>query len=166
MRIQEIPCCKLWEALCCLAIKSAISGSLSCQGGTGTNAPWLILTSWSRVSKLAAGMMARLVLALVLVVDKLVVLVDAGTHLDEPWFRWKDGVVPFYFQARRHSMLQLGVSTSWQTTYKYWGLIATRYEYCGKVLRSGHARGRPGVCAQSDGENRGGDMFEIHREKR
>ena len=66
------------------------------------------------MSKLAAGMMARLVLALVLVllVDKLVLLVDAGTHLDEPWFRWKDGVVPFYFQARRHSMLQLGVSTS------------------------------------------------------
>ena len=66
------------------------------------------------MSKLAAGMMARLVLALVLVlvvlvVDKLVVLVDAGTHLDEPWFRWKDGVVPFYFQARRHFMLQLGV---------------------------------------------------------
>ena len=67
-------------------------------------APWLILTSWSRVSKLAAGMMARLVLSLVLVValvvNKLVVPVDAGTHLDEPWFRWKDGVVPFYFQAR------------------------------------------------------------------
>ena len=63
------------------------------------------------MSKLAAGMMARLVLALVLVlvlvVDKLVVLVDAGTHLDEPWFRWKDGMVPFYFQARRHSCCSL-----------------------------------------------------------
>ena len=53
-------------------------------------------------------MMARLVLALVLVVDKLVVLVETGTHLDEPWFRWKNGVVPFYFQARPHNMLQLG----------------------------------------------------------
>ena len=69
------------------------------------DAPELFLgvTSWSRGSKLAAGM-ARLVLVLNLLLDLVMVLVmvEAGTHLDEPWFRWRDGVVPFYFQARRH----------------------------------------------------------------
>ena len=68
-------------------------------------APWLFLggTSWSRGSKLAAGM-ARLVLALNLLLDLMVmVMVEAGTHLNEPWFRWHDGVVPFYFQAGRHT---------------------------------------------------------------
>ena len=85
--------------------KSAISGSLSRKGCT----PWLFLgvASWMRESKLAAGM-ARLVLnvlaGLVLVLNLLMVnvIVEAGTHLDEPWFRWREGVVPFYFQARLH----------------------------------------------------------------
>ena len=29
----------------------------------------------------------------------LLVITEAGTHLDEPWFRWRDGNVNFYFKV-------------------------------------------------------------------
>merc|ERR1719499_440795 len=34
-----------------------------------------------------------------LVVSILYTLVDCGTHLDKPWFRWSNGKVPYYFNA-------------------------------------------------------------------
>ena len=39
--------------------------------------------------------MMRLASSLIL----LVVAVECGTHLDEAWFRWRGGRVPFYFQV-------------------------------------------------------------------
>ena len=39
--------------------------------------------------------MVRLASSLIL----LVVAVECGTHLDEAWFRWRGGRVPFYFQV-------------------------------------------------------------------
>ena len=39
--------------------------------------------------------MVRLASSLIL----LVVAVECGTHLDEDWFRWSGGRVPFYFQV-------------------------------------------------------------------
>ena len=29
----------------------------------------------------------------------LLAIAEAGTHLDEPWFRWRDGNVNFYFKV-------------------------------------------------------------------
>jgi len=34
-----------------------------------------------------------------LLISPLLVGVEGGTHLDEPWFRWKGGVVPYYFSS-------------------------------------------------------------------
>ena len=34
-----------------------------------------------------------------LLISPLLVVVEGGTHLDEPWFRWKGGVVPYYFSS-------------------------------------------------------------------
>ena len=53
-------------------------------------------SSPQRVTKLAASMLlVRLVLTLVVQVQ----VAWAGTHLDEPWFRWKDGLVPYSLQV-------------------------------------------------------------------
>ena len=32
-------------------------------------------------------------------ISLLLVVAEAGTHLDEPWFRWRDGNVNFYFKV-------------------------------------------------------------------
>ena len=39
-------------------------------------------------------------------ISLLLVVAEAGTHLDEPWFRWRDGNVNFYFKvvAKRISL--------------------------------------------------------------
>ena len=38
-----------------------------------------------------------------LVLLEVVLLAEAGTHLDEPWFRWRGGRVPFHFQGMENS---------------------------------------------------------------
>jgi len=43
--------------------------------------------------------MLRLVLALLVLGPSSRSGVRAGTHLDAPWFRWNQGIVPFYFQS-------------------------------------------------------------------
>ena len=45
--------------------------------------------------ELVTSAMMRLASSLMLVV----VAVECGTHLDEAWFRWRGGRVPFYFQV-------------------------------------------------------------------
>ena len=32
-------------------------------------------------------------------ISLLLAVAEAGTHLDEPWFRWRDGNVNFYFKV-------------------------------------------------------------------
>ena len=121
------------------------------------------------------------------------VMVEAGTHLDEPWFRWRDGVVPFYFQARRHISwyLFLNSSTKRVSSRRLWYLddiyghqerTCSGYVICDLLMIrvmlrpagyticdarcSGHARGWPGVCAQWDAKDWGRDLLKVPRKRR
>ena len=44
-------------------------------------------------------MAGKLYMLVMFLISVLCGLVDCGTHLDKPWFKWTEGRVPYYFNV-------------------------------------------------------------------
>ena len=72
----------------------SLSVHLQCRmGGRAGDAMRLASSSSSSTSSISTLLLSFTTLSLLLVIT------EAGTHLDEPWFRWRDGNVNFYFKV-------------------------------------------------------------------
>ena len=52
-----------------------------------------------RTVEVPPTMAGKLYMLVMFLISVLCGLVDCGTHLDKPWFKWTEGRVPYYFNV-------------------------------------------------------------------